>query len=285
MIGRRAWLAGSLGLFAAAPRVQAQTGNIYRIGYLTVNPVNAQNSSSNPGRFLRGLRELGYIEGRDIVVEYRNAGGRPEQLFDRASELVRLNVDALPGPTAPSIAPLILARSRPPAPGPPSLMARGMHRRKGRRSDPSFRASDASRPETRRRWRTSLGRVSRRSARSGAEVRQLRGPHVRTCAWWSRRSSKAATAAVSPRSLPQSSTGRFEVRSVRRAFVAAHDDLEEVLGGGLGQLPHPEVVDDEQRHRGDVGRGRPCGCRRAGRRRARRGGRGPRGRGRGGPAG
>ena len=45
-------------------------------------------------------------------------------------------------------------------------------------------------------------------------VRQLRGPHLRTWAWWSRRSSSAVTAAVSPRSLPQSSTGRFEVSSV-----------------------------------------------------------------------
>jgi len=45
-------------------------------------------------------------------------------------------------------------------------------------------------------------------------VRQLRGPQVSTCAWWSRRSRKAATAAVSPRSLPQSSTGRLDVSSV-----------------------------------------------------------------------
>jgi len=45
-------------------------------------------------------------------------------------------------------------------------------------------------------------------------VRQLRGPHLRTWAWWSKRSSSAVTAAVSPRSLPQSSTGRFDVRMV-----------------------------------------------------------------------
>jgi hypothetical protein len=45
-------------------------------------------------------------------------------------------------------------------------------------------------------------------------VRQLRGPHLRRWAWWSRRSSMAVTAAVSPSSLPQSSTGRLEVRSV-----------------------------------------------------------------------
>ena len=84
-------------------------------------------------------------------------------------------------------------------------------------------------------------------------VRQLRGPQVRTCAWWSRRSSIAVTAAVSPRSLPQSSTGRFEVSSVDGAFVAPHHDLEQILGRGVRELAHAEVVDDEQRHGGDVG--------------------------------
>jgi len=44
--------------------------------------------------------------------------------------------------------------------------------------------------------------------------RQLCGPHLRMWAWWRRRSSMAVTAAVSPRSLPQSSTGRLEVRIV-----------------------------------------------------------------------
>src|ERR1700737_3204634 len=42
-------------------------------------------------------------------------------------------------------------------------------------------------------------------------VRQLRGPHLSTCAWCSKRSSNAVIAAVSPSSLPQSSTGRFDV--------------------------------------------------------------------------
>ena len=45
-------------------------------------------------------------------------------------------------------------------------------------------------------------------------VRQLRGPHFRTWAWCKRRSRSAVTAAVSLRSLPQSSTGRLDVRSV-----------------------------------------------------------------------
>ena len=42
------------------------------------------------------------------------------------------------------------------------------------------------------------------------------------------------------------------MRSVR-AFVAAHDELEEILGGRGRELLHPEVVDDEQRHRGELG--------------------------------
>jgi len=45
-------------------------------------------------------------------------------------------------------------------------------------------------------------------------VRQLRGPHLSTWAWWSKRSSSAVIAAVSPSSLPQSSTGRLDVSSV-----------------------------------------------------------------------
>ena len=45
-------------------------------------------------------------------------------------------------------------------------------------------------------------------------VRQLRGPHLRTCPWCRRRSSMAETAALSPSSFPQSSTGLFDVISV-----------------------------------------------------------------------
>ncbi len=57
----------------------------------------------------------------------------------------------------------------------------------------------------------------------------------------------AATAAVSPRSLPP-----ILVWSAR-ALVAAHHELEWVLGGGGGELAHAEVVDDEQRHGRELG--------------------------------
>ena len=49
---------------------------------------------------------------------------------------------------------------------------------------------------------------------AGNLVLQLRGPHLRIWPWWSRRSSMAVTAALSPSSFPQSSTGRLEVTNV-----------------------------------------------------------------------
>ena len=61
----------------------------------------------------------------------------------------------------------------------------------------------------------------------------------------------ALTAATSPSSLPQSSTGRFEVSSVLAALITPHHDFQQILGGGVRQLAHAEVVDDEQRHGGD----------------------------------
>ena len=59
-------------------------------------------------------------------------------------------------------------------------------------------------------WRPEMGAKSYFTASCVRKVwtlfRQLRGPHLSACAWWRRRSRRAATAAVSPSSLPQSST-------------------------------------------------------------------------------
>src|SRR5262249_37615383 len=41
------------------------------------------------------LQQLGYVEGKNLVIEYRSSDGRPERFRDLASELVRLNVDLL----------------------------------------------------------------------------------------------------------------------------------------------------------------------------------------------
>jgi ABC-type uncharacterized transport system substrate-binding protein len=78
-------------LLAVAVKAEAQQPKkVPRIGYLTLT-----SSPRGPEAFLQGLRELGYIEGQNIVIEYRNAAGRAERLSDLAAELVRLNVDVI----------------------------------------------------------------------------------------------------------------------------------------------------------------------------------------------
>src|SRR5262245_49602179 len=86
----------ALGLFVAPLEGQAQQSqpaNLPRIGYLFLQPFSA---SAHPrDAFRQGLRELGYAEGQNIAIEFRNAEGRPERLLDLATELVRLKVDVI----------------------------------------------------------------------------------------------------------------------------------------------------------------------------------------------
>ena len=75
------------------PATEAQlAGRIPRIGYvstsLTENP-------QFPEAFRRGLRDLGYVEGQNIVIDFRSAEGNPERLFALTSDLVRLKVDVI----------------------------------------------------------------------------------------------------------------------------------------------------------------------------------------------
>ena len=66
-----------------------QPGKISWIGYLT-------GSGSSPNQaFVQGLRELGYVEGKNIAFVFRTAEGNPERYADLASELVRLKVDII----------------------------------------------------------------------------------------------------------------------------------------------------------------------------------------------
>src|SRR5438034_10191377 len=75
-----------------AARAQ-QVGKIYRIGIL--EPIPAARNAANLEALRKGLRELGYVEGRNLVIEYRSADGRAERFPDLASELVRLKVDLI----------------------------------------------------------------------------------------------------------------------------------------------------------------------------------------------
>jgi ABC transporter substrate binding protein len=78
-------------LFAPLYLAHAQKQATPRIGVLLLGaPPNA-----NLDAFIEGLRELGYIEGKNILIEYRFAEGKAERLPELAIELVRLKVDAI----------------------------------------------------------------------------------------------------------------------------------------------------------------------------------------------
>jgi len=93
-VDRRAFIAGTLALLAAPLAAEAQqTRKVYRIGAL--DTTSMASNTANIDAFRQGLRELGYVEGENFMIDYRSAEGRPERFPDLATELVRLNVDVI----------------------------------------------------------------------------------------------------------------------------------------------------------------------------------------------
>ena len=92
---RRTFLAGTGAVLLTAPlAAEAQpAGKVYRIGVL--EPTSMALNAANLDAFRQGLRELGYVEGRNMRIEYRSADGRSERFPDLAAELVRLKVDVI----------------------------------------------------------------------------------------------------------------------------------------------------------------------------------------------
>jgi putative ABC transport system substrate-binding protein len=86
----------ALGFFMAPLVAEAQlTGTLWRIGYLSPYHPASPIDLARFGAFRRGLLELGYVEGQNIIIEYRSAEGKDYQLVDLAAELVRLKVDVI----------------------------------------------------------------------------------------------------------------------------------------------------------------------------------------------
>src|SRR5438552_11910409 len=84
------------GLLAMPLAAEAQTaGRIWRIGYL--GPAVAAANRSEVA-FRQGLRDLGYVEGGNLMIEYRSAEGKVERLPALAAELVALKVDVILAP-------------------------------------------------------------------------------------------------------------------------------------------------------------------------------------------
>src|SRR5262245_44877351 len=79
----------ALGVIAEAQQVK----KVYRIGYLSGSGAATDSARSEGIRL--ALRELGYIEGQNIAIEYRYAEGKVDRFPELAAELVRLKVDLI----------------------------------------------------------------------------------------------------------------------------------------------------------------------------------------------
>ncbi len=97
---RRTFISGiTFGLLAAPVGAEAQpAGNVPRIGYLGSSPAPHLVEALR-----QGLRDLGYVEGQNIIVEYRWSRGIIQQLPELAADLVRLNVRLIAASTNPDI--------------------------------------------------------------------------------------------------------------------------------------------------------------------------------------
>jgi putative ABC transport system substrate-binding protein len=87
-------LGGAAAAWPLAARAQ-QPARTWRIGFLAGGSRPIGLDSSPYGGFIRGMRELGYVDGKHFIMEWRFAEGRPELFPDLAAELVRLNVDVI----------------------------------------------------------------------------------------------------------------------------------------------------------------------------------------------
>jgi putative tryptophan/tyrosine transport system substrate-binding protein len=88
-------------LLTTTPPAQAQqTGKIFRIGYLDNS--TASGIAVLLEAFRQELRKLGWIEGKNIIIEYRFAEQKPERLPELAADLVRLKVDLILVPSQPT---------------------------------------------------------------------------------------------------------------------------------------------------------------------------------------
>src|SRR5215470_12899709 len=85
-------LGGTVAVWPLAAQAQ-QGGKLATIGLLGSGTAAAQSTWS--AAFAQRMRELGWIEGRNLTIEYRWAEGHTERLAGLANELVRLNVDVI----------------------------------------------------------------------------------------------------------------------------------------------------------------------------------------------
>ena len=84
---------GGVAVWPLAAHAQQRSGHVARIGFLTRKTDASVSSQINA--FRQGLHDLGWIEGKNIGIEYRDADGQVDRLRPLAAELVALNVDVI----------------------------------------------------------------------------------------------------------------------------------------------------------------------------------------------
>ena len=89
------------GFLPTAVSSAQQPSKLPRVGYLSTPPL--VNTPRYVDAFREGLRQLGYVEGRNVSIEWRSADGKSERLPDLAAELVQLNVDVIVTYSTPAI--------------------------------------------------------------------------------------------------------------------------------------------------------------------------------------
>ena len=99
MTSRRTFLATVPGGLLAVPQAvwAQQARKVYRIGFVWDSPAVWPHALE---AFRQGLRDLGWVEGQNILIEYRWAEGRFDRLPSLMEELVRLKVDLIVAPTS-----------------------------------------------------------------------------------------------------------------------------------------------------------------------------------------
>ena len=120
------WFLVSTLLFAlSAPAEAQQPKKVPRVGYWAAVPASAD--APRLEAFRQGLRDLGYVEGQNIIIDYRHEDREFERLPNLAAELVRLKIDVLVAVTTNAALaakkttgtiPIVLRRDRPPIPRP-----------------------------------------------------------------------------------------------------------------------------------------------------------------------
>jgi putative tryptophan/tyrosine transport system substrate-binding protein len=135
---------GGLAIWPVAVRAQ-QKGRIYRIGYLSAP--SRESVKRTLDAFLQKLRQLGWVEGENLAIEYRWADGDVARLPEFAAELVRQNVDVIVAPNtaaavaaknATSVIPIVISFPREPV---QLKLVSSLHRPNGNVTGTAFTAA------------------------------------------------------------------------------------------------------------------------------------------------